>query len=161
MSTLILRLIFILLSTSMLLTSASLPLQAFSLFIMRVTIASLSGRALSPLIGIYIVLIYSRGLLVLLAYFVALSPNQALNPPHINLLLFIIFSIFIFSSQRFFTSSQSQVTSSTRSFSNILSILNPSALSLLLIIGVILILTIVVVVKTLRLRRKPMRPWDS
>jgi len=150
--------ISILMRASVLLLRTSLPFQAFSLFFIRVSIAMFSGRSLSPLIGIYIVLIYSSGLLVLLAYFVALSPNQTLNAPPLNLTFSFLLSFIAFLSFTFMASSRIQLPTLFSRPSTIISILAPSSLSLLLMIGLVLILTIITVIKILRLRSKPIRP---
>ena len=55
---------------------------------MRGATAVIIACKISILLGVYTILIYARGLLVLLAYFVALSPNQNLNTPA-RLLFFV------------------------------------------------------------------------
>lgn len=150
----------IILSTSILIASTSLPLQAFALFFISILIASISGMTLSPLIGIYIVLIYSRGLLVLLAYFVALSPDQTLNTPSPSFFLSIALIIIFFISLTSINLSRSQNFSLFDTSSNIITILNPSCIRFLITIGLVLILTMVTVIKILSLRRSPIRPWS-
>lgn len=137
----------------------SLPLQGLSLFLLRISVATFSGTIISPLLGVYTVLIYSRGLLVLLAYFIALSPNQTLNTPS---LLFIFRTLFLITALTFQIFPYYSVRHSPRNFlfsSSITAALNPTLSSLLISIGVILILTIIAVVKVTSLRRKPIRPW--
>ena len=155
---LIFTLLITLFSTSLLIFSSSLPLQALCLFLIRLSVAGVVGSTISPLIGIYIVLIYSRGLLVLLAYFVALSPNQTLNIPSSPTLLVILFSIFILSALTFPSLSYLHIFNSNSQSFSLVTILTPSRIALLSIIGTILILTIVAVVKILRISSKPIRP---
>ena len=81
MNLVILRLFIALISSALLILSPSLPLQALALLLISGAMAAMVATNTSILLGIYVILIYARGLLVLLAYFVALSPNQTLNTP--------------------------------------------------------------------------------
>lgn len=161
MTIVFLRLFIVLLSSSLLALATSLPFQAISLLILSLTVATRIGRVASPLLGVYIVLIYSRGLLVLLAYFITLSPNQTLNSPP-SVFLIIICSIIILALAQTYTHSiKSQVFNFSIESSSVITILNPSSSILLVMIGVILIITIISVVKILSVSRKPIRPWTT
>jgi len=159
MNLIIISLLFMLGSTTLLILRSSLPLQALALLIISGATATAVAARFSILLGIYTILIYARGLLVLLAYFVALSPNQNLNTPSrftffssFSIILLILFQTWpnSFMSQLSITSSQSN---------NVITVLSPFSSSLLIIIALILVLTIIAVVKVSSLRSGPIRPW--
>lgn len=158
MNLVLVSLFFILGRTSLLILRPSLPLQALALLLIRGATATAIASRFSILLGIYIILIYARGLLVLLAYFVALSPNQNLNFPSrfTNFSCFLVISFILlqtwpnsFFIHLSFTSSQPD---------NVITILSPYSSSLLVIIALILVLTIIAVVKVSSLRAGPVRP---
>jgi len=159
MNLITLSLLIALTSSALLILSPSLPLQALALLTIRITIATILGAIISTLIGIYTVIIYARGLLVLLAYFVALSPNQTLNYPS-------RLSSLTTASTRALILSQTlpinrYINFSDEGTSNLITILTPALSSLLTVIALILVLTMIAVVKVSRLRRGPIRPWTS
>jgi len=159
MNLITLSLLVALISSALLILSPSLPLQALALLTIRITIATILGAIISTLIGIYTVIIYARGLLVLLAYFVALSPNQTLNYPS-------RLSSLTTASTRALILSQTlpinrYINFSNEGTSNLITILTPALSSLLTVIALILVLTMIAVVKVSRLRRGPIRPWTS
>jgi hypothetical protein len=137
---------------------ASLPLQGLSILIIRISVATFVGSSISPLLGIYVVLIYSRGLLVLLAYFIALSPNQTLNFPSALFIASLLITAFILISGIFTLKPNNHFSGDGLNFTPAFALLNTSHSALLISIGLILILTIVAVVKVTRLRSKPIRP---
>lgn len=156
MNLITLSLLIALTSSALLILSPSLPLQALALLTIRITIATILGAIISTLIGIYTVIIYARGLLVLLAYFVALSPNQTLNYPS-------RLSSLTTASTRALILSQTlpinrYINFSNEGTSNLITILTPALSSLLTVIALILVLTMIAVVKVSRLRRGPIRP---
>jgi len=156
MNLITLSLLIALTSSALLILSPSLPLQALALLTIRITIATILGAIISTLIGIYTVIIYARGLLVLLAYFVALSPNQTLNYPS-------RLSSLTTASTRALILSQTlpinrYINFSDEGTSNLITILTPALSSLLTVIALILVLTMIAVVKVSRLRRGPIRP---
>lgn len=156
MNLITLSLLVALISSALLILSPSLPLQALALLTIRITIATILGAIISTLIGIYTVIIYARGLLVLLAYFVALSPNQTLNYPS-------RLSSLTTASTRALILSQTlpinrYINFSDEGTSNLITILTPALSSLLTVIALILVLTMIAVVKVSRLRRGPIRP---
>lgn len=156
MNLITLSLLVALISSALLILSPSLPLQALALLAIRITIATILGAIISTLIGIYTVIIYASGLLVLLAYFVALSPNQTLNYPS-------RLSSLTTASTRALILSQTlpinrYINFSDEGTSNLITILTPTLSSLLTVIALILVLTIIAVVKVSRLRRGPIRP---
>lgn len=161
MNLVLISLFFILGSASLLILSSSLPLQALALLLISGATAVAVASRFSILLGIYTILIYARGLLVLLAYFVALSPNQNLNTPSRFTTLTCFSVIFFILSQTWPNSSFLHISSSSSSqSSNVITILSPYSSSLLIMIALILVLTIIAVVKVSRLRTGPIRPWS-
>lgn len=160
MNTLLIRLIFILRRAFLLVLRPSLPLQALALLIIRGSTAISIACNFSILLGIYTILIYARGLLVLLAYFVALSPDQTLNTPSRSTSLSSFIIIILITSLSYPFSNFSHITPHSTSFRNAITMLPSNSASLLIIIALILVLTIIAVVKVSSLRRGPVRPWS-
>ena len=158
MSLLFIRLLATLGRAALLILRPSLPLQAFALLLIRGATAATVASRFSILLGIYTILIYARGLLVLLAYFVALSPNQTLNTPSqsTNLILFSTIILILASARP--RSNQSHLFDTSLAPSNVITVLTPSSASLLILIALILVLTIIAVVKVSSLSRGPVRP---
>lgn len=143
---------------ALLILRPSLPLQALALLLIRGAIAATVATNLSILLGIYTILIYARGLLVLLAYFVALTPNQTLNTPSRSTALIITLVIISLLTQTRPISRISHISKLGEGNSSLITILTPSSSSLLVIIALTLVLTIIAVVKISSLRRGPIRP---
>jgi hypothetical protein len=158
MNLIIISLLIILGRVILLILRSSLPIQALALLLISGARATVIAVGFSILLGIYTILIYARGLLVLLAYFVALSPNQNLNSPsRTTVVSLIITSIFIISQTR--SNSSLLHLSLVRNYTNnVITILSPYSSSLLIIIALILVLTIIAVVKVSRISSGPVRP---
>lgn len=161
MNLLLFRLLSILGRATLLILRPSLPLQAFALLLISGATATTIASRFSILLGIYTILIYARGLLVLLAYFVALSPNQTLNTPSRFTFITASSTLLLILGLSWPNSIQSHSLNSFTSLSNVITILTPSSASLLILIALILVLTIIAVVKVSSLRRGPVRPWSS
>ena len=159
MNLLLFSLLVILGSSSLLILRSSLPIQALALFLIRGATAATIASRFSILLGIYTILIYARGLLVLLAYFVALSPNQNLNTPSRFTFLTSFSAIIFILLQTWPNSSLYHSSTNFTQTNNVITILSPYSSSLLIIIALILVLTIIAVVKVSRLRTGPIRPW--
>lgn len=162
MNLVILRLFIALISSALLILSPSLPLQALALLLISGAMAAMVATNTSILLGIYVILIYARGLLVLLAYFVALSPNQTLNTPSRSTSAIMTGIIIFILSQTWLSSLYLHIPSPFKDgTSRVITILTPSSGALLTIIALTLVLTIIAVVKVSRLSRGPIRPWRS
>ena len=161
MNLVLIRMLFTLIRRALLILSPSLPLQALALLLIRGTIAIIVACNISILLGIYTILIYASGLLVLLAYFVALTPNQTLNTPSRTTSLILLQILTILVTQTWLPTSILHFSNTSVKFSPITSLLSPSSTSLLVIIAATLILTIIAVVKVSGIRRGPIRPWRS
>ena len=146
---------------TLLVTRTSLPLQALALLIMRGATAVIIACKISILLGVYTILVYARGLLVLLAYFVALSPSQNLNTPTRLLFFVSLMVVALITIQVWPTSSLIQLTPAGKHSSNVITILTPYSSSLLVLIALTLVLTIVAVVKVSSVSSGPVRPWSS
>lgn len=157
MSLVISSLFITLIRTTLLFIRPSLPLQTFALLTITVTTGTLLASNISILLGIYTILIYARGLLVLLAYFVALTPNQTLNSPSrlTSLLSFTLITAIIIQSKA--RPRKSHIANTEEGAISIITILTPSSGILFIIIALTLVLTIIAVVKVSRLRSGPIR----
>nr|YP_010295727.1 NADH dehydrogenase subunit 6 [Polydora hoplura]QYL01495.1 NADH dehydrogenase subunit 6 [Polydora hoplura] len=161
MSLLLLSLLMILGSSSLLILSSSLPLQALALLLMSGATAAAIASSFSILLGIYTILIYASGLLVLLAYFVALSPNQNLNTPSRFTFLTSLSVILFILLQTWPNSTFYQSSTSFNQSNNVITILSPYSSSLLIMIALMLVLTMIAVVKVSSLSTGPIRPWSQ
>lgn len=162
MNLLILSLWTALSRSALLILRPSLPLQALALLLISGAIATAVAINTSILLGIYIILIYARGLLVLLAYFVALSPNQTLNTPSRSTFIISFSVILLILSQTWPRSIFRHLSQPFKDGSRrVITILTPSSGALLTIIALTLVLTIIAVVKVSSLRSGPIRPWRS
>lgn len=161
MNLIIISLFIILISVTLLILRSSLPIQALALLLIRGATATAVASRFSILLGIYTILIYASGLLVLLAYFVALSPNQNLNTPSRFTILSSTSIIIYILIQTFPNSYYLQPSSTYNQTNNVISVLSPFSSSLLIIIALILVLTMIAVVKVSRVSSGPVRPWSK
>ena len=160
MNLIIISLLVILRRAILLILRSSLPLQALALLLIRGARATVIATRLSILLGIYTILIYASGLLVLLAYFVALSPNQNLNTPSRFTMFSSTLATVLILSQTWPNSLLLQSSLLNNQTNNVITVLSPYSSSLLIIIALILVLTIIAVVKVSRLSSGPVRPWS-
>ena len=161
MNLILTRTLCILARATLLVIRTSLPLQALALLMIRGATAVIIACKVSILLGIYTILIYARGLLVLLAYFVALSPNQTLNTPA-RLSFFVSLTVVaLVIIQTWPSSSLFHLTPAGKHSSNVVTILTPYSSSLLIVIALVLVLTMVAVVKSSSVSSGPVRPWRS
>nr|QUQ06899.1 NADH dehydrogenase subunit 6 [Boccardiella hamata] len=162
MNLLILSLWTALSSSALLMLSPSLPLQALALLLMSGAMATAVAINTSILLGIYIILIYASGLLVLLAYFVALSPNQTLNTPSRSTSIISFSVILLILSQTWPSSMFNHLSQPFKDgSSSVITVLTPSSGALLTMIALTLVLTMIAVVKVSSLSSGPIRPWSS
>nr|WEG23717.1 NADH dehydrogenase subunit 6 [Polydora cf. ciliata DS-2023] len=160
MNLMMISLLIILGSVMLLILSSSLPMQALALLLMSGASATVMATGFSILLGIYTILIYASGLLVLLAYFVALSPNQNLNSPsRMTVGFLMITSIFIIS-QTSSNSSLLHLSLIANHTNNVITVLSPYSSSLLIMIALMLVLTMIAVVKVSSVSSGPVRPWS-
>lgn len=152
--------IFMTVSLSFILSSALTPLTLGLWVLLFAFLISLTtANLISSWFGLIIFLIYIGGLLVIFAYFSAVTPNQQLdlNP---SLILFIIFSLFLTVNADLFYRTNLFNTFSTSALAPpITTILINHNIPLLLILGVVLFLALVAVVKVSRLTAGPLRPF--
>lgn len=150
----------IILAISFTLSLAETPL-ALGLWILIIAlfIAIILRLSVSSWFGFILFLIYVGGLLVIFAYFVAISPNQQLQV--IKLFWIIIFTsrIIIFTQKSFFWSAGNINTRTLLSLTNI-HIINPINTAPLAILGLILFLALIAVVKISYHSKGPLRPYQ-
>ena len=152
-------LIILILSTLIITASTAifLALNPLSIGIIILSIALLLAilysSIISSWIGFLIFLIYIGGILVIFAYFVALTPNQQINIfiiiPLSLALISIPIIIYVYS-----------ITPPSSPFSkNINTFYTLNNTSILLILAIILLFTIIVVVKIVTNNKGPLRPF--
>lgn len=113
------------------------------------------GLSISSWVALLIFLIYIGGILVIFAYFVAITPNQNLPIP--LLVGMILTSLFALASISFSAELKSYVILRYTSQTNI--IYELFSINVLIILALILLFTIVVVVKVSIHRKGPLRPF--
>lgn len=147
--------IIVLLSSSILLAPNPIT-AALRLLAISIIVATTYAITTSTWLAIIVFLVYVAGILVIFAYFVAITPNQQIiisaNP---ILLLTIFTSSIIYSIIRL-----SNFTSIDKSI-KMLFIYSNNNPATLLILALVLLLTIVVVVKISRQSKGPLRSFIS
>lgn len=142
---------------SLLLASTPLLLGAWIL-LLTFSIAGIFSFSISSWLGIFTLLIYVGGLLVIFAYFIALAPNQIFEVKTIflsSLFLFFSFSVFLISVKSLFP-----ITLQTPATSYPLyALLTHSNMTLFIILALILFLTLIAVVKIRTFSSGPLRSW--
>jgi NADH-ubiquinone oxidoreductase chain 6 len=148
-------LIAIVLATSSIMSLTINPLSLGVVILLTALILALNySLTLTSWIAFLIFLIYVGGMLVIFAYFVALTPNQQTN----EVLLLPSISVFIITII-ILISSNSAIKISQSSIKNTNTFYLPDNLQLLLILALILLFTIIVVVKLVTNNKGPLRPF--
>lgn len=148
--------IIIALALTLSLSSSPLILGVWVL-ILALLIALLTAMSSSSWLGLIIFLIYVGGLLVIFAYFVALTPNIIIGGAT-TLILTLGFTI-LFSATFIIASLTDFTTHSTLSNSPLINLLIHN-LFIILIVALVLFLALVSVVKVCRLYSAPLRPFN-
>lgn len=146
------------LTFTLLLASTPLLLGAWIL-LLTFAIASLFSFISATWLGIFSLLIYVGGLLVIFAYFVALAPNQILEAKTMILSTLSLFSLFFITSTSqlsLFSSFSLDTPSVQPPITNLLSLSNTM---ILISLALILFFTLVAVVKIRTRQAGPLRPW--
>jgi NADH-ubiquinone oxidoreductase chain 6 len=141
--------------TSIILVIALNPITiGISILTIALTLAIIYGLTLSSWIAFLLFLIYIGGILVMFAYFVALSPNQQINKLSITPSLIFIISIF---TVILYIQVYPRITPTFQFLIN--TFYTNINISLLILLAIILFLTIVVVVKIVTNNKGPLRPF--
>lgn len=141
--------------TSIILVIALNPITiGISILTIALTLAIIYGLTLSSWIAFLLFLIYIGGILVMFAYFVALSPNQQINKLSITPSLIFIISIF---TVILYIQVYPRITPTFQFLIN--TFYTNINTSLLILLAIILFLTIVVVVKIVTNNKGPLRPF--
>lgn len=153
------RSLFISLSLSFLAASSPISMGLWILLI-ALSLSWIVGRTLNPWFAIIIFLVYIGGILIIFAYFSALTPNQTLN---FSPLLFTFIPLFttlllLLSNMQLFTPAPFQLTLPL-TLAPITILYTPRNCLLLLRIALILLLILVIVVKITNITKGPLRPF--
>lgn len=141
--------------TSIILVIALNPItMGISILTIALTLAIIYGLTLSSWIAFLLFLIYIGGILVIFAYFVALSPNQQINKISITPSLIFIISMFI---AIIYIKVYPRITTTFQFLIN--TFYTNINIPLLILLAIILFLTIVVVVKIVTNNKGPLRPF--
>lgn len=153
--TLTIILLSVSLFTSIILIIAINPITIGVLILLiALTLAIIYGLTLSSWIAFLLFLIYVRGILVIFAYFVALSPNQQINKfiiiPSITFILIVTIAII-------WTNIYPNITPTFQYLIN--TFYTNINIPILIMLATILFLAIVVVVKIVTNNKGPLRPF--
>uniref|UniRef100_A0A0S2N0K5 NADH dehydrogenase subunit 6 n=1 Tax=Eurythoe complanata TaxID=167815 RepID=A0A0S2N0K5_EURCO len=123
------------------------------------TIALTASNLISSWFGLIIFLIYVGGLLVMFAYFSAVTPNQQLELSPLFLISSATLALILTNTDLFYTNNMFNSLTLTYSAPPTTNILFSSNIFIYLSLGAILFLALVAVVKVSRLSAGPLRPF--
>jgi NADH-ubiquinone oxidoreductase chain 6 len=141
--------------TSIILVLALNPVSiGLIILTIALTLSIIYGITISSWIAFLLFLIYVGGILVIFAYFVALSPNRQVNNliiiPSITTILLIFITLIL---NNIYTNINTNFQYLINTFYNNINI------PILILLAIILFLTIVVVVKIVTNNKGPLRPF--
>lgn len=144
------------LSFSIILSSSPLTIGLWVL-LLALSLAAVVTSTISPWFGLTIFLIYVGGILVIFAYFAALTPNQ----PHemLKILLTLLFTITLITLPSLLLGNLSQSFASYCLSKPELTIIAPWTSSVFIIVVIILFFILVSVVKVADIFKGPLRPF--
>lgn len=144
------------LSFSIILSSSPLTIGLWVL-LLALSLAAVVTRTISPWFGLTIFLIYVGGMLVIFAYFAALTPNQ----PHemLKILLTLLFTITLITLPALLLGNLSQSFTSYYLSKPELTIITPWTSSVFIVVVIILFFILVSVVKVADIFKGPLRPF--
>lgn len=148
--------ILIIITTTFTLYLASTPIiLGANILAMSLLLSAVFAAFIRSWFAFLIFLIYIGGILVIFAYFLALTPNQQIS--NFNTLPYILISITTFSVLTYVTNIKIPIISNMCQGNTILYISNTAPF--LILLALILLLTIIIVVKLTSRSRGPLRPF--
>nr|BDQ44491.1 NADH dehydrogenase subunit 6 [Manus koellikeri] len=143
-------------STMMLYLSTTPIMLGINILIMALLLSATLASSMSSWYAFLVFLIYVGGMLVMFAYFLALSPNQQMptksNVIYIGMTLIILTIVAIITDTKIFIS-QEMLQDNTYLYST-------STAPILVLLALILLLTMVIVVKLTNRSGGPLRPFN-
>lgn len=150
--------ILIIITTTFSLCLASTPIMlGINILIMSLLLSVVFASFIRSWFAFLIFLIYVGGMLVIFAYFLALTPNQQI--PDSNNLLYGIISILTFRVLTYITNINIPPIREFHQGNTTLYLLNTAPFIILL--AIILLLTIIIVVKLTTRSKGPLRPFNN
>lgn len=150
--------ILTIIATTFTLYLASTPIVlGVNILIMALLLASTFASFLSSWFAFLIFLIYIGGILVIFAYFLALTPNQQIS--NFNIIPYALITLLTFSALTYTTNIKIPTFSDISQGNSILYMSRTAPF--LILLALILLLTIVIVVKLTRRSRGPLRPFST
>lgn len=143
-------------STFMLILSSTPIILGINILIMSLVLATTFAYTLRSWFAFLVFLIYVGGILVIFAYFLALTPNQQISS--INIWFHYIISILTFSIVSYISNVKLPII--IQFYQGNMSLYLYRTSPFLIILAVILLLTIIVVVKITSRSRGPLRPFN-
>lgn len=148
--------ILMIITTTFTLYLASTPIiLGANILVMSLLLASVFAAFIRSWFAFLAFLIYIGGMLVIFAYFIALTPNQQIS--NFNTLPYILISIITFSVLTYTANIKIPIISYMNQGNTILYI--PNTAPFLILLALILLLTIVIVVKLTSRTKGPLRPF--
>nr|AVW86230.1 NADH dehydrogenase subunit 6 [Pholoe pallida] len=146
------------LSLSIILSTSPLTI-GFWVLLLALSLAATISSIISPWFGLVIFLIYIGGMLVMFAYFAALTPNQ----PHemMKMLFMLLFTMGSLMIPSVIMSNLSQTFPLYLSSKTALTILSPWSSSTFILVVIILFFILVSVVKVTDIFMGPLRPFNT
>lgn len=152
----IITLIILIITLTLTLILSNTPIiLGINILLMALILSATVAATIRSWFAFLVFLIYIGGILVIFAYFLALSPNQQM-PRSTNIIYIIITTVIIT-----YTVIRSKITLPAQTIirQNNIFLYMPSTAPMLIFLAILLLLTIIIVVKLTRRSKGPLRPF--
>nr|BDQ44322.1 NADH dehydrogenase subunit 6 [Amynthas phaselus] len=143
-------------STMMLYLSTTPIMLGINILIMALLLSATLATSMSSWYAFLVFLIYVGGMLVMFAYFLALSPNQQM--PTASNIIYLLMTMITLMTVTIIT--KTKISIPQEMFQDNIYLYSMSTLPILILLALILLLTMVIVVKLTNLSKGPLRPFN-
>nr|BDQ44478.1 NADH dehydrogenase subunit 6 [Amynthas phaselus] len=143
-------------STMMLYLSTTPIMLGINILIMALLLSATLATSMSSWYAFLVFLIYVGGMLVMFAYFLALSPNQQM--PTASNIIYLLMTMATLTTVAIVT--KTKISIPQEMFQDNIYLYSMSTSPILILLALILLLTMVIVVKLTNLSKGPLRPFN-